>query len=210
MPWYYVPLVYYTVKKMYMNHGDTWMVDHAKKMKESIDTDYADWAYISIVPPEGLQVLLASRPEIDFPFDVVPSHITGCGPIVMPSTTPLEESDPDLAKWLAQKPTIYVNRGTHATSDENEAVEMAKALAHLLKKADKAGKKFQVLWKLRTRGGNSGASRVAAALGEDLIKNDVVRITEWIKPEPTSILESGHIVCSVHHGGANSYFEAVR
>lgn len=192
-----------------MNHDDTWMVDHAKKMKESIDTDYADWAYISIVPPENLKILLASRPEIDFPFDVMPPHIIGCGPIVKPPA-PLDETDPDLAKWLARRPTIYVNRGTHATYDEQQTIEMAGALRFVLKKAQRAGMKLQVLWKLRTRSGGGGESSVAATLGAELMKDDTVRVTDWVEPEPMSILESGHIICSVHHGGANSYFEAVR
>jgi len=37
-----------------------------------------------------------------------------------------------------------------------------------------------------------------------------IRIERWLTVEPAALVESGHIVCSVHHGGANSYFEAVR
>ncbi|KAH7311302.1 UDP-glucoronosyl and UDP-glucosyl transferase family protein [Stachybotrys elegans] len=205
VPWYYIPVVYYMVRKMYLNHEDTWMVDHAKQMKEKIDTDYADWAYISIVPPEGLQVLLASRPEIDFPFDVVPPHITGCGPIVRPHA-PLKDIDPELDDWLSLHPTVYVNTGTHATYTQEQAIELAGALKYLLQKAEKAGKKLQVLWKLNKRG-DYESSLITDVLGSEL--KEAVRTTNWITAEPSSILGSGQIVCSVNHGGANSFFEAV-
>ncbi|CAG9945057.1 unnamed protein product [Clonostachys rosea f. rosea IK726] len=208
VPWYYWPIVWYMVRTMYLNHDDTWMTDHAKQMKEKIDTDYADWAYISIVPPEGLKVLLASRPEIDFPFDVMPDHITGCGPIVLPSP-PLKKTDPDLDAWLSQHPTIYINTGTHATYTEQQAVEMAGALRHLLTKGEKNKKTLQVLWKLSKRGEyeTGEGSKVFAALG--LKFGELVRITEWIDPDPIAILTSGHIACSVNHGGANSFFDAL-
>lgn len=198
------------VRAMFLNHDDTWMADHARKMKESIGTDYADWAYISIVPPEGLQVLLASRPEIDFPFDVVPSHITGCGPIIVPST-PLREVGPELEEWLSRHPTVYINTGTHATYTESQAIEMAGAVKYLLGRDRKNDKKIQVLWKLSKRGEYSigTESNVRKALGAEF-DEDQVRITEWIDPEPISILQSGHVVCSVNHGGANSFFEALR
>uniref|UniRef100_A0A8H7K5N2 Glycosyltransferase family 28 N-terminal domain-containing protein n=1 Tax=Bionectria ochroleuca TaxID=29856 RepID=A0A8H7K5N2_BIOOC len=184
VPWYYWPIVWYMVRTMYLNHDDTWMTDHAKQMKEKIDTDYADWAYISIVPPEGLKVLLASRPEIDFPFDVMPDHITGCGPIVLPSP-PLKKTDPDLDAWLSQHPTIYINTG------------------------EKNKKTLQVLWKLSKRGEyeTGEGCKVSAALG--LKFGELVRITEWIDPDPIAILTSGHIACSVNHGGANSFFDAL-
>lgn len=201
-----MPLVWYMCRKMYLNHDDTWMTDHAKKMKEAIDTDYADWAYISIVPPEGLQVLLATRPEIDFPFDVVPEHIIPCGPITLPST-PLRESDPELESWLSKHPTVYVNLGTHATYNEHHAVEMAKSLRYLLDKAKKNDKSLQVLWKLSKRD-EFEDEKISEALGPAW--KDSVRITSWIEADPISILESGHIACSVNHGGANSYFDAVR
>ncbi|ODA80786.1 hypothetical protein RJ55_03745 [Drechmeria coniospora] len=207
VPWYYMPAVWYMVRKMYLNHNDTWMTDHAKTMKELIDTDYADWAWISIAPPEGLQVLLASRPEIDFPFDVVPAHIIPCGPIVMPWPA-LRDSSDELAAWLARHPTVYVNLGTHATYEEGDAVELAGALRHVLDSASKQGKRLQVLWKLKKRGEYdvAGASPVSNALGQH---KECVRIVSWIEAAPISILASGHVVCSVNHGGANSYFDAV-
>lgn len=202
-----MPLVYYMVRKMYLNHADPFMLGHAKKMKEAIDTDYADWAYISIIPPEGLKVLLASRPEIDFPFDILPEHMVPCGPIVRPSV-PVNEADAELADWLAKRSTVLVNLGTHATYDEQHASAMADALDYLLQSAKKSGKPLQVLWKLNKRGSSDLYENITNAL---ITKwSDGVRIVSWLAVEPSSILKSGHVVCSVNHGGANSFFEGIR
>ncbi|KAH6679088.1 hypothetical protein B0J14DRAFT_290540 [Halenospora varia] len=38
---------------------------------------------------------------------------------------------------------------------------------------------------------------------------DKVRVLEWISVDPLTILNTGHIVCSVHHGGSNSFHEAL-
>ncbi|KAJ3488220.1 hypothetical protein NLG97_g6239 [Lecanicillium saksenae] len=206
VPWYQMPLVYYMVRKMYLNHNDAFMLEHAAKMKQLIDTEYADWAYISIVPPEGLKILLATRPEIDFPFDVMPKHMIPCGPIVRPSAQ-VQDADPGLAKWLAQKSTVLVNLGTHASYDENHARSMAGALDSLLKKANTLGKPLQILWKLNAREYTDDPTVMLKEFMSEWA--DAVRIVSWLEVEPISILTSGHIVCSVNHGGANSFFEAV-
>jgi hypothetical protein len=36
-----------------------------------------------------------------------------------------------------------------------------------------------------------------------------VRIESWLKAEPGAIIESGHVICSVNHGGANSWNEGI-
>ncbi len=176
-------------------------------MKKAIDTDYADWAYISIVPPEGLKVLLATRPEIDFPFDILPEHMIACGPIIKPSLS-VQEADCDLADWLAKRPTVLVNLGTHASYDEQHAKEMAGALDYLLKVAEKSKSPIQVLWKLNKRDQFDPPGDIFKVFGSRW--SEAVRVTPWLDVEPSSILASGHVVCSVNHGGANSFFEAVR
>ncbi|KAH6713846.1 hypothetical protein BKA61DRAFT_735430 [Leptodontidium sp. MPI-SDFR-AT-0119] len=36
-----------------------------------------------------------------------------------------------------------------------------------------------------------------------------IRIAEWLSVDPLAILETGLIACSVHHGGSNSFHEAL-
>ncbi|KAM3558784.1 hypothetical protein ARSEF4850_004444 [Beauveria asiatica] len=207
VPWYQMPLVWYMVRKMYLNHNDPFMLEHAEKMKKAIDTDYADWAYISIIPPEGLKILLASRPEIDFPFDVKPEHMIPCGPIIRPSM-PIQDADSELAGWLAKRSTVLVNLGTHASYDDQHATGMAGALDQLLEAGKKCKKPIQVLWKLNKRDGSDASGDLLKSFTTKWSQD--LRVVSWLDVEPTSILESGHVVCSVNHGGANSFFEAVR
>lgn len=41
------------------------------------------------------------------------------------------------------------------------------------------------------------------------IVNGRVRVVEWLSVDPSAILEAGLVVCSVHHGGSNSFHEAL-
>ena len=83
---------------------------------------------------------------------------------------------------------------------------------------------MQVLWKLKRSGGlamrprRSGESDLdacdAKADGLKAIEKEIetgrVRIEEWLSVDPVAVLQSGHIACSVHHGGSNSFHEALR
>ncbi|KAF5552851.1 UDP-glycosyltransferase 84B2 [Fusarium mexicanum] len=171
--------------------------------------------------PPNLPLLVASSPDIDYAFSVIPPQLTSCGPIIR-AVPPVNEADADLAEWLSQSPTLYVNLGTHHKSDPTEAHEMSKAFRKVLEHADtlhSAGKPLQVLWKLgRLPDEEGNAPKRDSYTGEwalvtdelqAYIKRDRVRITDWLVAEPKSVLESRNIVCSVSHGGANSFYEAL-
>ncbi|KAG5762615.1 hypothetical protein H9Q69_005216 [Fusarium xylarioides] len=99
---------------------------------------------------------------------------------------------------------------------------MSKAFRKVLEHADtlhSAGKPLQVLWKLgRVPDEEGNAPKGDSYTGEwalvtdelqAYIKQDRVRITDWLVAEPKSVLESQSIICSVSHGGANSFYEAL-
>ncbi len=153
------------------------------------------------------QIITPSTPEIDLPL-VVPSHITGCGPILRPCH-PLSKSHPELDTWLKQAPTVLVNLGSHILFDEAFAQEFATGLRVLLDRRPDV----QILWKLKTQGGTKehlyakdGGFQVIA---EELASGRV-RIEEWLPAQPIAILRSGNVICMIHHGGSNSYHEAIR
>jgi UDP:flavonoid glycosyltransferase YjiC (YdhE family) len=50
---------------------------------------------------------------------------------------------------------------------------------------------------------------VERVLGEE-VRTGVVKVVEWIEAEPSAVLEAGSVACAVHHGGANSFLEAVQ
>ncbi|KAG5803554.1 hypothetical protein H9Q74_011965 [Fusarium xylarioides] len=171
--------------------------------------------------PPNLPILVASSPDIDYPFSTIPPHLTSCGPIIR-AAPPIGEADAGLAEWLSQGPTIYVNLGTHHKSKPTEAHEMSKAFRKVLEHADtlhSAGKPLQVLWKLgrvpdekgNAPKGDSYTGKWALVTDElqAYIKQGRVRIMDWLVAEPKSVLESRSIICSVSHGGANSFYEAL-
>ncbi|KAL7956363.1 glycosyltransferase family 1 protein [Trichoderma compactum] len=161
--------------------------------------------------PDGVKILVSSLPELDFPL-VVPSHVIPCGPIIR-RCQPLEETDAKLAEWLAQGRTIYVNIGSVVKVPVDQAIEIAKALKTVMDTFNRQTEKgrLQVLWKLKKRGRYSVYEPTCsiAKIFRSEFAHDRVRIVDWIQPEPVSILRTGNVVCSVHHGGANSFNEAI-
>lgn len=169
-------------------------------------------------PPPGVKYLVANLPEVEFPLTKIPPHIIPCGPIIRPAPA-VKEVDPELAAWLALGPTVYISLGTHAKTTERTAVEIAKSIRVLLDRAmgwrggDGGDEKvpwerLQVLWKLTRKAPCYDDERMRDVLGRD-IDSGRVRIVDWIAPEPSSLLEERNVVCAVHHGGANSFLEAV-
>ncbi|CAI7657110.1 unnamed protein product [Penicillium manginii] len=144
--------------------------------------------------------LTPAFPELDFPFEI-PDNVVSCGPILR-KCRPLSEQDPEMDAWL-QKPTILISLGSHVKPTEKIAVDMAKGIATVLSKHPD----IQVLWKLRYDW--EGSSAFQKVLGS-LITAGSVKVVSWIQPDIISVLETGRIVSYVHHGGANSYFEACK
>ncbi|KAL5003448.1 hypothetical protein BDV10DRAFT_190867 [Aspergillus recurvatus] len=151
-------------------------------------------------------VLMASRPEIDFPC-FVPDCITSCGPILLPCA-PIHEECPGLAKWLSGRPTVLVNLGSNVCFNRDQTRRFADGLHMLLD----ARPDVQVLWKLKPDRKVEAVDWIPDAVKEifDEVFAGRVRIEEWLPVDPICILQSGQICCMVHHGGANSYNEAIR
>jgi hypothetical protein len=170
-------------------------------------------------PRYNRRILVASRPEIDFPL-VIPPHVTPCGPIIRPVPA-VAEVDADLDAWLRAGPTVLVNLGTHTAMTEADAVAMAGALRVLLDAAassssegDSRWKNLRVLWKLKKDKAAGGyglepGSTLHGILGKEL-ERDQVRVVDWLACEPVAVLETGAVVCAVSHGGANSVHEAIQ
>ncbi|MDI1490336.1 MAG: hypothetical protein OHK93_001536 [Ramalina farinacea] len=142
-------------------------------------------------------------PALSYPMQI-PDNVVACGPITIPHADNLADEDPELAKWLRKgKGTILINLGSHAQSSEgNDAVELATAIRLVLS----SHPSLQILWKFRGAA-TTHADRLDNILGPHL-RSEQVRIVEWLNVDPAAILASGHVVAMLHHGGANSFFEA--
>lgn len=172
------------------------IVDKADKIRRIYNKSHSP----ILVDPE-IQYLCPSTPELDFPV-LIPENLMLCGPIVMP-TAPIQIVDPELTAWLDQAPTVLINLGSHVTFDHYAIRELAGGFLPLLQ----SHPNIQILWKLRPEGD------IQNVLDECVENNADVRgrvqVVQWLQPEPYAILQHPNLICSVHHGGANSFFEAV-
>lgn len=143
--------------------------------------------------------LVASTRESDFPIHV-PPNVMGCGPILPRHN--IDDIHPELRAWLAAKPTIIVNMGSHITQRvPKESDELLKALYETLRRhPDK-----QVLWKrpFTKEQRHDQGQEIPECLRARL------RILPWLPVPPIAFLSSPSVVASVHHGGSNSFHEAV-
>lgn len=233
LPWHKIPYnIALSLVAAYMILTNKRSPSIAAHLRERLGSDVqlitANELGVLRAPPAGVRILTANSPELDFPFARLPEYTVPCGPIVRVSK-PLADVDPELLAWLNRGgPTVYVNLGTYLTATPEQAADFAGALQDLLVAADKAGfnhgsGKLRVLWKLGRAGPAGGDGRPAQKSEQDWtgpwkkvvdllgpeMETDRVRITGWFTAEPKSILESKHIVCSVHHGGASSFNESL-
>ncbi|KAI8200041.1 Glycosyltransferase sdnJ [Colletotrichum sp. SAR 10_77] len=149
-------------------------------------------------------------PDIDFPFEVLPTFITPCGPITRAAPAISDTTqDPEMASWLSRGPTVYMNLGTHHFFDVPLAKEVALAfrrLFDLAKCSEPLGQgNLQVLWKMprKTSDGDDtdpsstdflGPWKEIKSILSPEMDNDQIRILDWIIAEPKSVLESGNVV----------------
>ncbi|KAF4591727.1 glycosyltransferase family 1 [Ophiocordyceps camponoti-floridani] len=206
VPWYSSPLnTFYKIYTVVSYVADANRRAVAGQLQKRLGAKLvtAIEAYLGNDKPK---TLVGSLPELDYP-GLVPPHIITCGPI-MRTAPSVGESDPELEAWLARGPTVYVNLGSLFFIDEEQALEMARALAVVL--GEGGGRR--VLWKLKrmdeygvAEAGHPVFDALAGVIGSERVRI----VIDWLEAEPLSILSSGHVVCAVHHGGANSFYEAV-
>jgi len=76
----------------------------------------------------GAPVLVSQLMEAEYPMPV-PSHVTPVGPVYKSSAS-VSVVGPSLAQWLARKPSILINLGSHIryTAIQTRAISAAIAL----------------------------------------------------------------------------------
>lgn len=91
--------------------------------------------------------------------------------------------------------------GTHFHYSESQIRNIVRAFIAGTSSTD------QVLWKIRNK------HKYQHILDEELENENLkerFKIVEWIDPDPGEVLRHENVVVYVHHGGANSYYEAAR
>jgi hypothetical protein len=152
------------------------------------------------MPPTGTPWISQTMTEASIPLDVVPQDVVSVGPIVI-STAPAAEQDPELVEWLEKAPTVIVNLGSLFRYTQEHIDIMAQAIQIVLDRTE-----IQVIWKLAAEKGLEVDFN--AEFREYMDKKRVI-VTDWLTVDPTTLFQTGHIVASVHHGGAGCYYEAI-
>jgi len=156
-----------------------------------------------LVPSKNLTIS-ASAPECDYPHEPNPALSLPVGPIVQPIQS-LEEIDPHLFNWISRKPTILLVLGSHVRTTEKMSLELSLGFKKVLEKRNDV----QLLWKVRK--GSEGfdpLDTIHQILKKEL-EEDRIKIIDWLKADPVSLLASSHICCFVNHGGANCFLEGI-
>jgi hypothetical protein len=162
-------------------------------------------------------VLCPGTMALDFAGAATPD-VLPFGPIMM-SYPPLKEAHSELAIRLqhgdstddgSQPPTgagkgktVLIALGSHVRLDEAEGRAMRQALRAVLT----ARPDIKVLWKLVP----DEAPTYALSDLDELVKemDGRLRVPQWLEADPAALLQSGYIGAFVHHGGGNSYHEAL-
>ncbi|KAF9261535.1 UDP-Glycosyltransferase/glycogen phosphorylase, partial [Marasmius fiardii PR-910] len=205
VPLHLIPAnLYVTFQMIYtmVTHPHLKAIDHLRKERYGLSNPIMD-AFSPDIP-----YLLPGTPETDFP-GLIPTHnLTCCGPILTPSFKSIKDDDPELKTWLdsSERPrTVLINLGSHVISNAEAAKQIAIGIRLMLSDSEEGGK-VQFLWKLLPEPESRKALK--EVISEEMEKG-IVKVVDWLEVEPRVILGHPNVVCSVHHGGANSYFEAV-
>jgi UDP:flavonoid glycosyltransferase YjiC (YdhE family) len=134
---------------------------------------------------------------LDFPFKK-PYNLRLYGPIVLDSV-PVRDLDPQLSDWLDAGPTVLMSMGTHFTYTKAQVRAVLRGFLSALHP------KARVLWKLPRHSSFKG---IIDELLSTIEEKERFMILDWIPVDPFSIMTHRNVMALVHHGGANSYFEA--
>jgi hypothetical protein len=141
-----------------------------------------------------------SYPEANFPLEYIPDNFRVVGPLVL-DVAPAETQSAELAGWIKKAPTILVNLGSAFRYEELRARVMAEGIAAVLDATD-----AQILWKMRK---SKEYSDDFLGPAKKYIDEGRLRLESWLDVDPTSLYNTGDIAVSVHHGGANCFYESV-
>ena len=137
-------------------------------------------------------------PELDFPI-VLPQNVGLYGPATLDSN-PVSKED-ELMTWLDGGKTIMMVMGSHFRYSDAQVRETIRAFVAGTSPTD------QVFWKLPDK------AKFQHILDGELENERVkerFRIVDWVDADPGEIMRHENVVAYVHHGGANSYYEAAR
>jgi hypothetical protein len=143
--------------------------------------------------------LTQTLPGAHLPMVVMPRNVTLTGPINLAGTEELSSAARKLLEWT-KKPTVLISLGSGFKYVEYQARVMLEAMQRVLKETD-----VQILWKM-DKLESFDDQFLTSALQESAGR---LRIEKWLDVEPPTLLQDGHIVAFIHHGGAGSFHDSI-
>jgi hypothetical protein len=207
VPWHLIPAnIYINLRFAYSIFFNTAMASTKAYLKENGIANPVD--AFTVYRPDNLTWISQGSLDADFPLSVIPQNVKAYGPIVL-ATASAAEQDEDMASWLERAPTVMINLGSHVDYDERSAREMAGAIKILLEQTE-----VQILWKFNKRRSVDGKVAIDFPMDFlDELSQDItsgrLRMEKWLIIDPPAMLETGNSIAAVHHGGANSFYEAM-
>ena len=144
-----------------------------------------------------------NTPNASIPVSVIPPNVTSAGPMSI-SPVAAEEEDLELVNWIKQKPTILINLGTAHEYSMGQTKEFISGLETVLEESPD----LQILWKYKVATPFKDMYDWRGAM-KTLTDTSRVRVSTWLKLDPPSLMQTGHIVASVTHGGAGGFHESL-
>ncbi|KAH8647389.1 hypothetical protein BX600DRAFT_153379 [Xylariales sp. PMI_506] len=140
-------------------------------------------------------------PGAHIPLDVIPQNVWLTGPINLAGVEADSEHNNELRQWLRRNPTVLIALGSGFQYSMPQAKAMTEAITRILGNVPNV----QFLWKMDKLADFDGGF-LEDAIGTS---SDRLRVYRWLDVEPASLLHSGDIIASIHHGGSGSYHDAI-
>ncbi|KAI1258956.1 family 1 glycosyltransferase [Xylariaceae sp. FL1019] len=205
LPWSSIPLNVY----LHVRFAVAYLMNNGEKSKRAYYESQGIKNHAHFLTIRDVPWITMTTSEAGIPL-AVPDEVTECGPIVLDDVVEAVAGDgkgqQELRHWLERAPTILVNLGSLFKYDEPRARIMARVIELVLTESKSTARDVQIIWKFARLG----------EYGDEFLRplqrfkdNGRFLFSQWLDIEPPALLRSGHIVLSVHHGGANSYHEAI-
>lgn len=138
-------------------------------------------------------------PGAHLPMMRMPRNVTLTGPINLAGLEKESYAVKELLDWV-QKPTLLISLGSGFRYAEYQAKVMLEAMQNVLKETD-----VQILWKL------DKLEPFDSQFMETAVRDSAgrLRIEKWLEVEPPTLLQEGHIVAFIHHGGSGAFHDSL-
>ncbi|KAK9320287.1 glycosyltransferase family 1 protein [Lipomyces orientalis] len=143
--------------------------------------------------------LTQTLPGVHLPLVNIPRNVTLTGPINLAGLEEKTAAAQELLDWV-KKPTVLISFGSGFKFLEHQTRIVLAAIQNVLRETN-----VQVLWRM-DKLEPFDDQFLKTAVRES---SDRLRVEKWLEVGPPTLLQNGHIVAFVHHGGAGCFHDSI-